>query len=319
MVLPTQTVALLKAARHLAAALPADAVLLYTETNLDWNAVKGYLGDCRLLVAAEDPSLTEELQDVEDLTVLEIDPGPTPTRERMSLALLEAIRSDKLQQNADVVALYNGIEVAPNKPEQVDSLSVIHMGEHMDRLSAQTLRKLDTQVPLETLRAVVRLALEIGREGREGQPVGTMFVVGDTRKVLTMSRPMNFNPFRGYSHEERDVRDRQVREQIKDLAKLEGAILIRRDGVAVAACMRIEAPVDGLTVSMGLGTRHAAAAAISARTKAVAIVVSQSSGTVRLFQNGECVLHIEPLARPVIWGQLRMETPDQLTTSRSAP
>ena len=35
-----------------------------------------------------------------------------------------------------------------------------------------------------------------------------MFVVGDTRKVLTMSRPMNFNPFRGYSHAERDVRDR---------------------------------------------------------------------------------------------------------------
>src|SRR5262249_47668244 len=224
--------------------------------NLDWKAVQSYLGDCRLLVAAEDPALTEELQRVEDLTVLEIDPGPTPTRERMSLALLEAVRSDKLQQNADVVALYNGIEVAPNQPEQVDSLSVIHLGEHMDRLSAQALRKLDTQVPLETLRAVVRLALEIGREGREGQPVGTMFVVGDTRKVLTMSRPMTFNPFRGYSHGERDVRNRQVREQIKDLAKLEGAILIRRDGVAVAACMRIEAPVKGLTVSMGLGTRH---------------------------------------------------------------
>ncbi len=162
------------------------------------------------------------MQNIEDLTVLEIDPGPTPTRERMSLALLEAVRSDKLQQNADVVALYNGIEVAPNKPEQVDSLSVIHLGEHLDRLSAQALRKLDTQVPLETLRAVVRLALEIGREGREGQPVGTMLVVGDTRKVLTMSRPMNFNPFRGYSQGERDVRDRQVREQIKDLAKLEG-------------------------------------------------------------------------------------------------
>lgn len=320
MVLPAQTVALLKAARHLVTGLPADAVLLYTETNLDWKAVKGYLGDCRLLVAAEDPALTEELQDVEDLTVLEIDPGPTPTRERMSLALLEAVRSDKLQQNADVVALYNGIEVAPNQPEQVDSLSVIHLGEHMDRLSSHALRKLDTQVPLETLRAVVRLALEIGREGREGQPVGTMFVVGDTRKVLTMSRPMNFNPFRGYSHEERDVRDRQVREQIKDLAKLEGAILIRRDGVAVAACMRIEAPpVKGLTLSMGLGTRHAAAAAISASTKALAVVVSQSSGTVRLFQNGEGVLHIEPLARPVIWGQLRLEIPEQFTASGTAP
>src|SRR5208337_2889811 len=103
MALPPQTIALLKAARHLADFLPADAVLLYTETNLDWDAVHDYLGGTRLLVAAEDPALTDELQAIPDLTVLEIDPGPTPTRERMSLALLEAVRSDKLQQSADVV------------------------------------------------------------------------------------------------------------------------------------------------------------------------------------------------------------------------
>jgi DNA integrity scanning protein DisA with diadenylate cyclase activity len=138
-----------------------------------------------------------------------------------------------------------------------------------------------------------------------------MFVVGDTRKVLTMSRPMNFNPFRGYSPAERDVRDRQVREQIKDIAQLEGAFLIRRDGVAVAACMRIEAPDRGYTLSMGLGTRHAAAAAISKSTRALAITVSQSSGTVRLFQNGEVVLRIEALARPVVWGRFHMEAQDQ--------
>jgi diadenylate cyclase len=239
--------------------------------------------------------------------VLDIDPGPTPTQERMSLALLEAIRSDKLQQGADVVALYNGIEVGAEKPEQIDTLSVIHLGEHLERLTAQDLRKLDTSVPLETLRAVVDLAVEIGREGREGRPVGTMFVVGDTRKVLDMCRPMNFNPFRGYSQAERDVRDRSVREQIKDIAQLEGALIIRRDGVAVAACMRIEAPDKGYTLSMGLGTRHAAAAAVSKSTRAIAVTVSQSSGTVRLFQNGEVVLHIEPLARPVTWGPFRME------------
>ena len=154
---------------------------------------------------------------------------------------------------------------------------------------------------------VADLAIEIGREGREGKPIGTMFVVGDTRKVLTMCRPMNFNPFRGYSQEERDIRDRNVREQIKDIAQLEGAIIIRRDGVAVAACMRIDAPDKGFTLSMGLGTRHAAAAAISKSTKAIAVTVSQSSGTVRLFQNGEVMLHIPPLARPLIWREFRME------------
>jgi DNA integrity scanning protein DisA with diadenylate cyclase activity len=310
MALPPQTVALLDAARQLVQSLPAHAMLLLTETDLEWEEVRARIGDCRLLVAAEDAGLTRQLRTYPNLTVLDIDPGPTPTQERMSLALLEAVRSDKLHQGSDVVVVYNGIEVGQGPHEAVDSLSVIHLGEHLERLSSQDLRRLDTQVPLETLRAVVDLALEIGREGREGHPVGTLFVVGDTRKVLTMSRPMNFNPFRGYSHAERDVRNPAVREQIKDIAQLEGAIVIRRDGVAVAACLRIEAPDKDITLSMGLGTRHAAAAAVSKSTKAVAVVVSQSSGSVRIFQNGMVVLHIEPLARPMTWGQPRLDAQD---------
>ena len=302
-----QTVTLLQAARQLVEGLPADAVLMLTETNLDWNAVREHLGDARLLVAAQNGLLTQELREQPGLTVLDVDAGPTPIQERMSLALLEAVASDQLQTGAHVVALYNGIEAEAGSPEHIDSLSVIHLGEHLERLSAQDLRRLDTQVPLETLRAVVDLATEIGREGREGKPVGTMFVVGDTPKVMSMARPINFNPFRGYSEAERDIRDRRVREQIKDIAQLEGAIIVRRDGVAVAACMYLDVLAEGITLSKGLGTRHWAAAAISRKTKAIAVAVSQSSGTVRLFQNGEVVLHIEPLARPLIWGNFRME------------
>lgn len=308
--LPRQTVVLLETARRLVRELPADAVLFLTETNLDWDAVLEHLPDCQLLVAAQDIALTRRLKEHPGLTVLDIDPGPTPTQERMSLALLEAVARERLRSGAHVIALYNGIEAEPDQVEQIDSLSVIHLGEHLERLSAQDLRKLDTQVPLESLRAVVDLATEIGREGREGHPVGTMFVVGDHRKVLSMSRSINFNPFRGYSNAERDVRDRKVREQIKDIAQLEGAIIIRRDGVAVAACMYLDVSADGITLSKGLGTRHWAAAAISRKTKAVAIAVSQSSGTVRIFQNGELVLHIEPLARPMIWRHFQMEAQD---------
>jgi DNA integrity scanning protein DisA with diadenylate cyclase activity len=308
--LARQTVVLLETAHRLVNELPADAVLLLTETELDWDQVLEHLAGCRLLVAAQDRSLTLKLKQHPRLAVLDIDPGPTPTQERMSLALLEAVAHERLQTGSHVVALYNGIEATEGRAEQIDSLSIIHLGEHLERLSAQDLRKLDTQVPLETLRAVVDLATEIGREGREGKPVGTMFVVGDMRKVLTMCRPLNFNPFRGYSRAERDVRDRRVREQIKDIAQLEGAIIIGRDGIAEAACMYLDAPAEGITLSKGLGTRHWAAAAISRKTKAIAVAVSQSSGTVRLFQNGEVVLHIEPLARPVIWRHFEMEVQD---------
>jgi DNA integrity scanning protein DisA with diadenylate cyclase activity len=314
MVLPRQTVSLLQAARYLVDGLPADAVLLLTETDLPWEEVLEHLNGCRLLVSAQNDTLMEKLKHHKGLTILEIHPGPTPTQERMSLALLEAVRNEELRPGADVVALYNGIEIGSDKPEHIDSLSVIHLGEHLERLSSQDLRQLDTQVPLETLRAVVDLATEIGREGREGKPVGALFVVGDTRKVLSMCRPQNFNPFRGYSDEERDIRDTRVREQLKEVAQLDGAIIIRRDGVAVAACMYIDATAEGITLSKGLGARHWAAAAISRRTKAVAVTVSQSSGTVRLFLNGEVVLHVEPFARPMIWSNFHMDAqqPDGL-------
>jgi DNA integrity scanning protein DisA with diadenylate cyclase activity len=307
MALARQTVALLEAARQLAGSLQADAVLLITETDLNWAAVREHLGECRLLVAAEDPELNAHLKEDGDLTVLDLDSGEASKQERISLALLEAVRTEQVRHGADIVVLYNGIEASGDAPEPVDSLSVLHLGEHLERLDYRDLRRLETQVPLDTLRAVVSVALEIGREGREGHPVGTLFVVGDTRKVQRHCRPMNFNPFKGYREAERNIKNKAVREQVKDIAQLEGAILIRRDGVAEAACVRIEAPTTDISVSMGLGTRHAAAAAISACTKAVAVAVSQSSGSVRLFQDGEMVLHIEPFDRPLIFGPVRLD------------
>src|SRR5215471_12825610 len=106
--LPHQTTVLLRAARRLVHDMPADAVLLLTETNLDWPAVLELLDGCRLLVAAQDSVLTQKLKEEHGLTVIDIDAGPTPTQERMSLALLEAVAKEKLRTGADVVALYNG-------------------------------------------------------------------------------------------------------------------------------------------------------------------------------------------------------------------
>ncbi len=303
----------MKAAWQMHQQLPADAILLLTETDLNWDVVRELMPDCKLLVAAQDKLLTQKLKTYPELTVLDIDPGPTPKEERLSLALLEAVACEMLRPGAHVVTLYNGIEGEDKRPEPIDSLSVIHLGEHLERLTARDLRQLDTQVPLETLRAVVDLATEIGREGREGKPVGTMFVVGDTAKVMRMSRPLNFNPFRGYSRKERDMR-----EQIKDIAQLEGAIVIQRDAIAEAACVYITAPAEGITLSKGLGTRHWAAAAISKQTKAIAVAVSQSSGSVRIFQNGTVMLQIEPFARPMIWQHFKMDVDDG-ETKAAAP
>jgi len=54
---------------------------------------------------------------------------------------------------------------------------------------------------------------------------------------------------------------------------------------------------------------------VSRKTKAIAVAVSQSSGTVRLFQDGKVMLHIEPLARPVIWQNFKLETDGEGTAN----
>jgi DNA integrity scanning protein DisA with diadenylate cyclase activity len=310
MSLPLQTVALMQAARDLVKGLPADAVLLLTETPLDWDEVGRNLVGCRLFVAAESPALVKSLKDRPDWHIIDLDPDPLPTPERMSNALLKAVSDEQLRRGADVVVLYNGISSFDDAPEPIDSLSVIHLGENLQLMKAADLRKLGTDIRQEVLRAVVDLATEIGREGREGHPIGTVIVVGDTRKVKEHSKFINFNPFRGYTTKERDIRDRKVREQIKEIAKLDGAILIDRDGIAEAACVYLDVPTDGVVLSKGFGTRHLSAAAISKRTKAIAFAVSQSSGTVRVFQGGAERLHIEPLDRPHVWQPLRLEAMD---------
>jgi diadenylate cyclase len=196
-----------------------------------------------------------------------------------------------------VVAVYSGFE-----PTVIDSLSIIRLGEHLGQLTVRDLRQLKTRIPLDTLKTVVDLAVDVGREGREGKPVGTLFVVGDHRKVLSFCRPMGFDPLRGYSRTERQLSDAKVREGVKEIAQLDGAFVVSSDGHVVAGAQQINAPRStDLSLPKGFGARHWAAAEISRATSAVAITVSESTGTVRLFQNGEVMLRIEPFRRAMKW------------------
>ena len=305
---------MLAMARDAVSETQAEAVLLLAEWPLDWDAVRRELDPCKLLVATSGLATAPEGEtasaenaagkDRAGIQWIRLEDSNSPTPERLTMALLDAVADERLKPGASVVALYSGFDA-----DEIDSLSIIRLGEHLERLTAADLRKLETQVPLETLKAVVDLAVEIGREGREGHPVGTMFIVGDTRKVMKQSWPMGYDPVRGYSKKERSVRERRNRESIKEITKLDGAMIIDRDGDVVAAARYIDSPASGITMSKGLGSRHWAAAAVTKSTKAIAIVVSQSSGTIRIFQNGQIVLRIEPLRRAMKWQEFESEPP----------
>ena len=63
--------------------------------------------------------------------------------------------------------------------------------------------------------------------------------------------------------------------------------------VAERAGVYLSAPVaKKVKVPDGLGARHTAAAAISAKTTSISLVVSESSGTVTVFAAGSPILQI---------------------------
>jgi DNA integrity scanning protein DisA with diadenylate cyclase activity len=290
-----ELVTLLACAEQLVQDLQAQAVVVLADIPYDFIAMKQLLNQARLVVASDEPEVHRiAAEDGIDLVTLVHD--PEARRLQLSQALLEAIADELLSTGDRVIALYPGFE-----SHAIDTISVINLTENLSRLTSRDLQRLETHVPLETLRSVVDLAVEIGREGREGKPVGTLFVVGNHRKVLAMSHEQIHDPFRGYSRKERQIRDPRVRESIKEIAQIDGAFVISADGIVQAAGRHLNAPGSGVQVSRGLGSRHWAAAAMSKATAAIGIAVSESTGTVRIFQDGRVVLRIEPMDRAMKW------------------
>jgi hypothetical protein len=143
--------------------------------------------------------------------------------------------------------------------------------------------------------AMVDVALDLGLMGREGRHVGTTFVIGDSRNVMRSSHQAVFNPFKGYSAKERSIDRGEVVESIKELAQLDGAIVISSSGIVEAAGRHLETPSVVTKQLRGLGSRHRSAAGITRKTKAVAVVVSESTGRVTIFDSGRVVSTLEPV------------------------
>ena len=171
----------------------SDALLFLLEGSIDWEKLRKATGKYHVVLASD---RTKHLAKAEDFgfDTVELNIPDSPVYERLTQALLESVADDLLAPGASVVALYSGFESGT-----IDSISVIRLDEHLGRLTVHDLRQLETRIPLETLKTAVDLAVAIGREGREGKPVGTLFVVGDHRKVLKHCRPLGFDPVRGYN------------------------------------------------------------------------------------------------------------------------
>ncbi len=175
----------------------------------------------------------------------------------------------------------------------LDTLVIVEIGKEFEILSSKEAENISAAVHPGVFGELLKISVELANQGREGKPLGTIFVLGDSERVMQLSRQMIFNPFQGYPEEDRNILDPTLRETIKEFSSLDGAFIIRDDGVVLAAGRYLNASIEDANLPQGLGARHAAAAGITALTNAIAIVISESTGDARIFKNGKVFLTIE--------------------------
>jgi diadenylate cyclase len=214
-------------------------------------------------------------------------------RGRAKIALLEGLAAGYLEPGERVVVI-SGSESGDTW--ELDTVAVVELNEQEDYID------LEAQAPLQMLRdvadpatfdAVLGICVELGREGREGKAVGLLITLGDDQSVLDRSHQLVLNPFEGHSDDDRCILLPAARRALSEFSGMDGAFVVRRDGVIMAAGRYLEEMATEYAVPSGLGARHSAAAGITAATRCVAFAVSESTGDTRVFGGGRLLMTIE--------------------------
>ena len=176
---------------------------------------------------------------------------------------------------------------------QFDSVVIVDVAKEFHFVSTGKAHFLPNKVRAEVLERILAIATELAVEGREGRSVGCFFVLGGTKKIKKYIKPLILNPFFGYKEEDRNILNPFMDETVKELSSLDGAFIIQGNGTLEVAGALIHVPDYNHELPSGLGSRHAAAAAVSQAADCVAIVVSSSTGQVNLFRRGEMIPLLE--------------------------
>lgn len=198
--------------------------------------------------------------------------------------------AERLVQGGDRVVCLTGLDNSGT----IDTILVLDLGTEVEMFAGSTADLLPTDVRPAVFERLLSLASELGLEGREGRPVGTLFILGDSDRVIAQSRQLVINPFHGYPEEERNVLDPRLEETIKEFSAIDGAFIVRGDGVLLSAGRYLNPQAESKEpLPRGLGARHEAAAGITVATEAIAMSVSQSTGTISIFKGGRLITDIQ--------------------------
>ncbi|MEQ8151830.1 MAG: diadenylate cyclase [Smithellaceae bacterium] len=239
-----------------------------------------------IIVAREEDELPEEIwQHTRKLNIPNVNLTRVGT---VKVAIAKGIVAGLFKKGDKIVCL-SGVP----KFGYADSIFVLDVGKEFEILTSDYINDIIESVRPEVFNAALNIACEIAAQGRESRKVGTIFVLGDEEKVLQLSRQMIINPFLGYTEDQRNLLNPELLETIKEFSAIDGAFIVKENGAIITAGRHLNAALDSRDFPAGLGSRHIAAAGITNLTKAIAIVVSQSSGNVSVFKNGKLFVTIE--------------------------
>ena len=268
----------------------SKGVLLYADMIEEYDALAkiGQEKQVDLILAIKDETSFQEASSVFK-KVLRIPNVPLGRINQVKMALIQALSKGLVKKGEKWVCL-SGIP----QSKVLDNLLILEFGKEFEMLSSSDLPILSEIVMPEVFDTLLSIALEISIEGKEGRkPIGTIFVLGKHEDVLKFSHPMVINPFQGYPEEERNILDPRLKETVKEFSSIDGAFIFREDGVILAAGRHLDASGENIEIPLGLGSRHRAAAGITSLTDALAIVISEETGGVRIFHHGKIFMEIE--------------------------
>jgi len=268
---------------RVAEAAQASAIICATETGEFAQHLRGLSEQLKLIAA----TTNGETYDV--LIQAGLEAMRLPLRAIDKYSQIRHIMSVALKATTvsigDLVVCAIGRNVYPDEGTLV-VLTDVEPG--IEYLAISDLLKLTDGIRPTVLEVAVDVACRIGRAARRGKRLGAIFMLGDSIKVLEGSKQLIPNDA------SRRLTNPDIHTALVELAKLDGAFVVRGDGFIQTAGTFLATTDADIKLPPGLGARHFAAAAVTMRTDATAVVVSATDGNVRAFSHGTMVLQIDP-------------------------
>ena len=267
----------------------ADAIICATETGVFAQLLHGMSVQIRVIAA------TTKRETYDTLTKAGLESILLPLRAIDKYSQIRHVVSVALKSSmvsvGDLIVCALGRDVYQEEGDLVVLTDVEHS---VKNLSISDFLKLTDAIQPKVLEIAIAIACKIGRAARRGKRLGAIFMLGDSVRVLEDSKQLIPNPFQGHDEASRRLTNSDIHNAIVELAKLDGAFVIRGDGLIQTAGTFLASPKVKIVLPTGLGARHVSAAAVTKRTNSTAVVVSATDGNVRAFSGGTLVLHIDP-------------------------